>query len=42
VVFAGPIKDNQGNIVISAGDAYRPGDPRMDRMGRFVEGIKTN
>ena len=42
VVFAGPIKDNQGNVVIPEGDAYRLGDPRLDTMDWFVEGIKTN
>jgi basic membrane protein A len=42
VVFAGRIKDNQGNVVIPAGDAYRLGDPRLNTMDWFVEGIKAN
>jgi simple sugar transport system substrate-binding protein len=42
VVFAGEIKDNQGNIKIPEGEAYQLGDPRLDTIDWFVEGIKAS
>ncbi len=38
-IFEGELKDNKGNIVIPAGEAYNPGDPRINSIDWYVEGV---
>lgn len=40
MIFKGELKDNKGNIVIPAGEAYSLGDPRLNSIDWFVEGIQ--
>ncbi|MGP1375257.1 MAG: BMP family ABC transporter substrate-binding protein [Almyronema sp.] len=42
VIFAGGLKDNQGNVVIPVGDAFKLGDPRLNTLDWLVEGIQAN
>lgn len=42
VIFSGELKDNKGDIVIPKGDAFKLGDPRLNSIDWFVEGIKAN
>ena len=42
IVFAEGTKDNLGNVVIAEGDAYTLGDPRLNAIDWFVEGIKAS
>ena len=39
-IFQGELKDNKGNIVIPAGEAYNPGDPRINSIDWYVEGVE--
>ncbi|MDP2287850.1 MAG: BMP family ABC transporter substrate-binding protein [Actinomycetota bacterium] len=39
-VFTGPIKDQSGKIVVPAGTALQYGDPEIEGMNWFVEGVK--
>jgi len=39
-IFQGELKDNKGNIVIPTGEAYKPGDPRLNSIDWFVEGVR--
>lgn len=39
-IFKGELKDNKGNIVIPAGEAYNPGDPRINSIDWYVEGVE--
>ena len=41
VIFKGPLKDNTGKEVIPAGTSYPSGDPGLDKMDYFVEGVKA-
>ncbi len=41
VIFAGGLKDNNGNTVVPAGDGFKPGDPRLNTIDWFVEGIQA-
>ena len=38
-VFKGPLKDNQGNVVIPAGQAFVETAPELESMGYLVEGV---
>ena len=39
-VFTGPIKDQSGKIVVPAGTALQYGDPQIEGMNWFVQGVK--
>ncbi len=39
-VFTGPIKDQSGKIVVPAGTSLQYGDPQIEGMDWFVEGVK--
>jgi simple sugar transport system substrate-binding protein len=39
-IFKGELKDNKGNIVISAEEAYNPRDPRINSIDWYVEGVE--
>jgi simple sugar transport system substrate-binding protein len=39
VIYAGPIKDNKGNVVIPAGTVYRDNDRALDPINYLVEGV---
>jgi basic membrane protein A len=39
-VFTGPIKDQSGKIVVPAGTSLQYGDPSIEGMDWFVEGVK--
>ncbi|PSN19693.1 BMP family ABC transporter substrate-binding protein [filamentous cyanobacterium CCP5] len=41
VIFPGGLKDSQGNIVVPEGDAFKLGDPRLNTIDWFVEGIQA-
>lgn len=41
-IFSGGLKDNKGNTVIPAGDAFKVGDPRLNTIDWFVEGIQSD
>lgn len=41
VIFKGPLKDNTGKEVIPAGKGYPSGDPELDKMDYFVDGVKA-
>ncbi|HEX4000095.1 MAG TPA: BMP family ABC transporter substrate-binding protein [Pirellulales bacterium] len=41
VIFKGPLKDNTGKEVIPAGTGYPSGDPELDKMDYFVDGVKA-
>ncbi|HEY9646264.1 MAG TPA: BMP family ABC transporter substrate-binding protein [Chroococcidiopsis sp.] len=41
-IFSGELKDNTGKVVIEAGDAYKPGDDRLNSIGWLVEGVEGN
>lgn len=38
-IFQGELKDNRGNIIIPAGEAWEVGDPRLNTIDWMVEGI---
>ena len=38
-VFKGPLKDNQGNVVIPAGQGFVETAPELESMGYLVEGV---
>jgi basic membrane protein A len=42
VIFEGGLKDNQGNLLVPDHDALKLGDPRLNSLDRFVEGITLN
>jgi simple sugar transport system substrate-binding protein len=42
VIFKGPLKDNQGNIVIPEGTAIPQNDPVLESMNYKVEGVLGN
>lgn len=42
VIFPGGLKDNQGNVVVPEGDAFTLGDPRLNTIDWFVEGIQAD
>ncbi|MDX2211687.1 MAG: BMP family ABC transporter substrate-binding protein [Oculatellaceae cyanobacterium bins.114] len=39
-IFKGELKDNKGNVVIPSGEAYQPGDARLNSIDWLVEGIE--
>jgi basic membrane protein A len=39
VIFAGPIKDNKGNVVIAEGVSQVQTDPKLEQMNYLVEGV---
>ncbi|MFZ6846318.1 BMP family ABC transporter substrate-binding protein [Undibacterium sp. RuTC16W] len=39
VIYAGPLKDNKGNVVIPAGTVYRDNDRALDSINYFVDGV---
>jgi basic membrane protein A len=39
VIYKGPIKDNKGNTVVSAGKSYEQTDIWLESMGWMVEGV---
>lgn len=39
-IFKGELKDNKGNVVIASGEAYNPGDPRLNSIDWLVEGVE--
>ena len=39
-VFTGPIKDQSGKIVVPAGTSLQYGDPQIEGMNWFVQGVK--
>jgi simple sugar transport system substrate-binding protein len=41
-IFKGELKDNRGNVVIPAGEAYKPGDSRLNSINWLVEGVEGN
>jgi len=41
-IFKGELKDNKGKVVIPAGEAYKPGDPRLNSIDWLVEGVEGN
>ena len=38
-IFKGPIKDNKGNTVITAGTERGQKDPELEKMDYLVEGV---
>jgi basic membrane protein A len=38
-VFVGPLKDNEGNVVIAAGEEHPPYDVWLEQTGYLVEGV---
>jgi simple sugar transport system substrate-binding protein len=38
VIYKGEIKDNQGNVVIAAGEELKQQDPKLEQMNYLVEG----
>lgn len=40
VIYSGPLKDNQGNIVIPAGTSIKDSDPALDPIDYLVEGVQ--
>lgn len=41
VIFSGGLKDNRGNTVVPAGDAFKLNDSRLNTIDWFVEGIQA-
>lgn len=41
LIFSGGLKDNNGNTVVPAGDAFKLNDPRLNTIDWFVEGIQA-
>ena len=41
VIFPGGLKDNKGNVVVPEGDAFKLGDPRLNTIDWFVEGVQA-
>ena len=41
LIFKGPIKDDQGAIVIAEGVKYVDTDPKLEEMNYFVEGVSA-
>ena len=41
-IFKGELKDNRGNVVIPAGEAYKLGDARLNSINWLVEGVEGN
>ena len=39
VIFAGPIKDNKGNVVVAEGVSQVQTDPNLEKMNYLVEGV---
>jgi simple sugar transport system substrate-binding protein len=39
-IFAGPLKDNKGNVLIAAGKTYDQTDPWLESMNWLVEGVE--
>jgi basic membrane protein A len=39
VIYQGEIKDNQGNVVIAAGEELKQQDPKLEEMNYLVEGV---
>ncbi len=39
VIFKGPLKNNEGKIVIEEGVQYRQNDPKLEEMDYLVEGV---
>lgn len=39
VIYTGELKDNQGNVVVAAGEALKQQDPRLEEMNYLVEGV---
>ncbi|NJN86134.1 MAG: BMP family ABC transporter substrate-binding protein [Leptolyngbyaceae cyanobacterium SL_7_1] len=39
VIYAGEIKDNQGNVVVAAGESLKQQDPKLETMDYLVEGV---
>lgn len=39
-IFKGELKNNQGKVIIPAGEAYAPGDPRLNSIDWLVEGVE--
>ncbi len=42
VIFSGGLKDNKGNTVVPQGDTFKLGDPRLNTIDWFVEGIQSD
>ena len=38
-VFAGPLKDNKGNVLLTAGQSLPVTDPGLAKMNYLVEGV---
>lgn len=39
VIYQGEIKDNQGNVVVAAGESLKQQDPKLETMDYLVEGV---
>lgn len=39
VIYQGELKDNQGNVVIAAGEELKQQDPKLEEMNYLVEGV---
>ena len=40
VIFKGPLEDNDGKVVIPAGESQGQTDPKLESMGYLVKGVK--
>lgn len=40
VIYKGELKDNQGNVVIAAGEELKQQDPKLEEMNYLVEGVQ--
>jgi simple sugar transport system substrate-binding protein len=38
-IFKGPLKDNKGNTVITAGQVHKQTDVELEKMNYLVEGV---
>ncbi|OCQ94342.1 BMP family ABC transporter substrate-binding protein [Oscillatoriales cyanobacterium USR001] len=38
-IYQGEIKDNQGNVVVAAGQEFKQQDPELEKMSWLVEGV---
>lgn len=39
VIYKGELKDNQGNVVVAAGEELKQQDPKLEEMNYLVEGV---
>lgn len=39
VIYQGELKDNQGNVVVTGGEALKQQDPKLEEMNYLVEGV---